>query len=484
MSLNPPDFDFSGFDSAIGRNIIPGLDSADQKLRIFRRRLFWLGYLEEEGEELSDQVLAEALSEFQNDAGLATSGKPDKATFDALDAFVAFEPNVRSCAFLKSLPDNNTVLNKARQLRLRSYGLVPKRSSSRQIEQSISLFNSLCYSLYIPGIKQNMKVRDLDEFIFNLDKLTMTLQGDESGIKIRIPPRFRTGKTVKNKFKVKIKNFVYHLASIELWLSGYPVRLNKLNTTSDNFQKALKTFWSDAPERTKPPKKYRKIASFAFFKRINELQKVSPDDERTEQKILSRLEADNIYREEIQKQSLNFVGRLYDGIKRAIKVVFDLFKRGLKLATSLLKNSARWFVSSANKIYQGIKTIFKAARVGMMFVKNDNDMWNDSRHIVIRKNIDFDHQIYINIKGDSKEQNKMLRRYELAASLFSVALQGIGAIWKVLSKLIRLFSGVASWFLALWSLLKLNEEVIHIELIVNKANELLKKWDLQVDAMV
>lgn len=468
MPLNLQNFDFTGFDAAVERNMLPDLDSVGHRIKIYRRRLARLGYLEKEGEEVNDSVLADALGNFQKDVGLDLSCQPDKATFDALEALVAFEPKSGSLKYLQSLPDNNIALNKARQLRLKAYGLVSEHSSQMQIEASLRFFNTLCFSLFIPGIRLNMPMREVDAYLFNLDKVTMGLQGDDREINIRVPNRFRTGINVERKFKERLKNFVYHLASIELWLSGYPVKLDQLNTRNDNFKNAIKRFWADAPQRVKPPRKYREAASFAFFQRINSLQDTPTDDERTQRTMLFRLYEDAPFRLNIEKQSQNFVSRLFDGIRRAVRVIFDLFRRGVKLAASLIKNSARWFVSRANTVYQGIRTIFQATKIGMTFVKNDNALWTDAKELVIRKSTDLDHQIYINNQGNSVVQAQILQRYHVAASLFSIALQGIGLIWQVLSKLISLFGGVTSWFLALWSLIKLNEEVIEIDSMIQR----------------
>jgi len=480
MSLNALG---SAIDNSVSDGRLPDVFSPQEPYKLYRRRLRWLGYLsEEDGPERLDSKLRKALVSFQQDAALKVTGNPNKNTFNMLDVLVGFEPSKQNLKLIGTIEESNISLKKARKLRLSMYGLLPKGINANPIQTSraLSTFKNLLISLAVPGINKASASKKLDIFLFDLDAVTTKIKGIGHQFQIVVPKEIK--KNAKEKFLIQADIFLRNIASIELWLYGYDVKINRLARGKTNIDSALTSFWKDAPGSERPSKKYQKYVTAKFFQRINALQDIDNEQERELSKeVLERISSKNEdeFRENIEKEGKNIFSRLWDGLKRAAKFLFDLFKRGGQALASFAKSAARWLVSSARSIFKHISIVFKVTKIGFEYAVRKKFVSEPNASIVTSNHFDFDRNSYIDMSGDFSEIKKETQRQILASKMFSAGLKIIAALTKLLKSIAQIIS--TTWLLLFWSLCSLKDSFVWLIEASLKAKELLHNWDSLIE---
>ena len=480
MSLNSLG---TAIDNSVLAGRLPDVFSSQEPYKLYRRRLRWLGYLsEEDGPERLDEELRKALISFQKDAALKVTGNPNKNTFNMLDVLVGFEPSKENLKLIGSIQENNILLKKARKLRLSMYGLLPKGVNANPIQTSRaeSTFRNLLISLAIPGINKVSSSKKLDVFLFDLDAVTTKIKGIGHQFQLIVPKEIK--KNAKEKLLAQADIFLRNIASIELWLYGYNVKINRLARGKTNIDSALVSFWKDAPGSERPSRKYQKYVTAKFFQRINSLQDTDDEQERELSKIvLVRISSTNEseFRENIEKESKNIFSRLWDGLKRAAKFLFDLFKRGMEALASFAKSAARWIFSSARSIFKHISIVFKTTKIGFEHAFRKKFVSEPNASIVISNHVDFDRNSYIANNGNLSEIKKEIQRQILASKMFSVGLKVIAALTKLIKSMTQIIS--TTWLLLFWSLCSLKDSFVWLMETSLKAKELLLNWEVLIE---
>jgi hypothetical protein len=467
----------SAIDSSVAEGHLPDVFSPQEPFKLYRRRLHWLGYLSEENPvERLDAELQKALVSFQRDASIKVTGNPNKNTFNMLDVLVGFEPSKQNLKIIDTIKASNVSLKKARMLRLSMYGLLPKGLNSNPIQttRALTTFKNILISLAVPSINKASPSKMLDHFLFNLDAITTKIKGFEHEFQIVIPKEIK--KRGKKEFLVQVDIFLRNLASIELWLYGYDIKLQKLALGKTNINSALVSFWQDAPASDRPSKKYQKYVTAKLFQRLNALQETDDEQERElSSEVLERMSNEGEFRDNIKKEGKNVFSRLWDGLKRATKFLFDLFKRGAQALTSFVKGAARWLVSSARSIFDHISIAFNVTKIGFEYAIRKKFISKPSGAIVTSRFMDYDRNSYINTMGDSAEIKAESKRQRIASKMFSVGLRIIAALTKLLKSMTKVIT--TTWLLLFWSLCHLKQDLLALKQNMVTAKDLLVNWN-------
>ncbi|KXI29595.1 peptidoglycan-binding domain-containing protein [Paraglaciecola hydrolytica] len=467
-------------DHSIQNGQLPDLDKSEAPYLLYRKRLFWLGYLyEENGADVMDEALSQGIKAFQSDVGIKETGKPNAQTFLALDSLVAFEPRHDNALFLAALAKDNPALHKARKLKLSMYGLLKSSSWDKEFEvdSAFLLFKQLLIALQIPTINDQSDRIELERHLFNIDLISNNINGKGKDIYFKSPYIDRNKKL---KFLETLDIFIRNIAAIELWLYGYPIELSRLQSGNITISNSLKRFWRESPQSERPRLSERDSISYRFFKRINILQSydVKESESVVSEKILSELK-NKSFRDSIEKESETFLSRVWDGIKRVTRFIFDILRRLSTSVLTLIQNAARWLISSGRTIFTSISTIFKTTQVGYAYLFKQGNA-NNLEHVVVQKSIDFDLDIYVNTHGNVVLINGIFKKQNLSAKLFRLGLTGVMKLWHIFRKLVASFSG-ATWLILFWSFAKLKQDFEYLENLVSDSVSALKEWDTLSD---
>ncbi len=463
-------------DSSISEGRLPeieGLKDFMQRRELFARRLNWLGY----PCSVDSEQFASAISKFQEDCGLKVSGLIDSTTFNVLDRLVAFESEEKNNVQLDDFALSNLGFRKAVKLRLSLFGLNQSNVTEEETIKNLSKFKRLLIGLGVAEISNDSRIDDLLGAVFDIDKITKGVKGDTRNIHFRYPLEIKT-RNQKEKYRNSIYTLVKNLAAIELWLYGYPIKLDRLSTNNINLDKSMKQFWKDTPQGKRPPLRLQTIVTVNFFNRINELQDKEPSDSEVSGEVFTLL-SDESFRENVQKQSDSLLSRFWDGFKKVKRLIFAFSKRVVRAGLTLIKNVARWLVSGARDAFTGIATLFKASVIGFKHLFQKRLLDNQEFSFAAIQFTDFDQSFSFNNGSDLSKAKIALGKRTLAAQLFEVGIIGVVSLWRVFKFILRTYTG-AGWLLLFWSMVRFQKDFDQIMKVSCKAKVLLRQWDGEV----
>ncbi|MBO1256301.1 hypothetical protein J3L16_11470 [Alteromonas sp. 5E99-2] len=451
-------------DQAISANYLPDIDDDIEQVKLYRRRLHLLKYIDRDtGENNLDSKLRDAITQFQIDVGISVSGNPDHTTFFALGSLVAFEPPEGGLEFIDGLTTNNPALIKAIKLKLSCFGIKVRRNSN--INASLHQFRSLLLALMLPNTKIGMTNKELLPFLFDIDLISSGVKGDKKGFHFRFPQSISRHK--REQFKDSLDIFLRNTAAIELWLYGYPIALSELRNGNVDLKKALKLFWKETPEMAKPQSKYRDRVTYDFFVRINFLQQntANADIKTINAAIDKKLKNDESFKLSTEQESHSLISRIIDGGRRLFRGLVAVFRGFIKGVSSLVKNATRWILSKGRTHFIAMKNVIKAGLIGFKQIK-------PSENIIVLSDYDRDQTVIVSSTGDINEAKIKMTEFTIRSQLRIVGIKGFVWLFKVFRSYGSLFA--AGWIRALWSLTKIGERFEELQALNKEATKLLK----------
>lgn len=446
------------------------------RVKSCRTYLYLLGYLvKDTGEPRADPPLLDATRTFQRDAGLTGTAQLDESTWAALKDLCQFQspcPVDRYFSAGAAMP----ALRRAVQLRLFSLGLVKdihshrelaKRKQARaakKLQQGLDSFRQLAMLL---GLSDKPLVADIDtdtaRLLLHHDELVQRLQtGAEGGF--RLGPHAAATGLSNSAIKSLVSNFIKNLALVELWLLGYPVRPGQfkpdgadLRFGDDTLAKAMKKFCTDRGLKDRI-KTLRRVAVGPWF--FEEARKVQREADACEQadlepEVIEQLESNRKFQRKLANKYSSLGSRIFDGIKR----IFGWFKYAVKKAFNFLKRSlgniARMLKRGALKVYEKIRAVVTAVKLGFQFYAQPVFPGSDPGAVYVRHDRDLDFDVFVNARCPPARAELFFDRLSLRTELFEIACRIVGKLLDLSIAVFKLARPVVGWLGLLITLVRL-----------------------------
>jgi hypothetical protein len=446
------------------------------RIRICRTYLYLLGYLAKDSKlEQLDSTLRDATDRFQADAGLRVSSELDNATWIALSNLCQFQ----SPCPVKNYFDGNRpspALLRAIQLRLFSLGLVKdiyshkqldgrkKKRADERLQEGFKQFCDLQVLLNLSDSKpgEGFSSHTVELLLHHDGQIQKLQPGATGGFKISSD----AGETGLDNRAIKslVSRFVKNLTLVELWLLGYPVRPGQFRPEGsdhrlgdDSMVKALKKFVGDRGLSSKFSSRNHVVIGPWFFQEIEKVHReaAAAQHEDLDEDVLVHMETNRKFQRSLASTYSGLGSRIFDGIKR----VFGWFRKGVKKAFEFLKRSlknlARLLKQGALKVYERIKAVVTAVRLGIEFYAQPVFPGSDPEAIYVKHDGDFDFDVFVHADCPADRAEVFFERLNLRAELFQLACLIVGKLLSMARAVFKRANPVTGWLGMLITLTKL-----------------------------
>ncbi len=297
----------------------------------------------------------------------------------------------------------------------------------------------------------------------------------------------------KNKdFKMTLESF----AQVELWLLGYDSKVNQplgvksvirrnprgakiLHTTSTVASKVLresiKTFWKDNNSLGHAIPKNSDVVCLMLFQRIESF--LESGEEEVSDDVEANLEAlaeSEHNRNNIVRQFNKIANSIWDGAKRLYKWIVRFVKRIATSTSVLIKNLVRYVSAKARKTFLTVVKAVDVMASGLSYLRNGFYAGSKAGEILIFKNSDFDHQVFISNTADNKKVDSIIYNYTLQTVIYSASCKIVSHTFNIFSAILNLAMGAFGWLRVILSLSKLSENIKGI----GEQVKLLEEYDI------
>jgi hypothetical protein len=430
----------------------------DARIRTIRTRLYLLGYLSRDNKSgRVDKRLTRAIKAFQNDAGLeAVDGWVGIKTWTALQELVSFE-HPSNIPNWTARQRGRPALVRAVKLRLFVLGFLESRQAraEKKLHAALERFVKVAWILGLSDspLEPALRLETLS-VLFDQDGTIQHLARAVEPLVVNCPPGISEKQALR-----KVRKFVACCAQIELWLLGYNVRpdgsgrfrlpMGPHDERDYPLYYALKDFWSDSGQA--PGRAATMARSFpgGFFR-------VLLESEREPDAASARLTSSRIYDaligagKEAQKTVWEYIksigSRIWDGLKRAWRWLVSRLRKGLQKSSAWLRNVARLAYQCAVNALEPVRRTIKLVSLSFSFLVETTIRGSDVKHLVIRRDADFDYYVYANPQRDDVTVARLLGTFERRARLFALGARIIGKLFAALGRVARDVALGGGWF--------------------------------------
>jgi len=447
--------------------------SIPSRTHTIRTRLFLLGYLgKDNGSPVIDARLRKAIRAFQGEAGLTVDSWVGDESWTALQELVSFEaPSNIARWFEGAVP--NPALVRAADVRLHVLGLLESRHPRKRKKVTVALERFVSLADLLGLADRRLPGGFMQETIvvlFDQDRLAARLARVDEDLVLRGPARTR--KLDAGRWARK---FVACVAKIELWLLGYEVTPglkprfetpNRGTYRAGRFPvyHALRAFWSASGQDDGEARRSAATIGAPFFRQLLE-------DQRGGDRAADRDSVDELYRmlaeaaprqqRAVWKRIRTIGSRIWDGIKRVWRWFKTCVRRGIRAAAGWARNLARLAYRYASGVFA---TVGRAVAVGVravVFISRSVVPGSDPRHLVIRRDADFDYDLFFNRFHDPRTAAALLREFSVQSRRFAVATRVMGLLLGALVETLRR-SALGGWFGFVLSLIRIRGSLIEL----------------------
>jgi hypothetical protein len=444
--------------------------SVPTRTHTIRTRLFLLGYLgKDNGSPRIDARLRKAIREFQGQAGLTVDGWVGDETWTALEELVSFEsPSNIPRWFTGKDPD--PVLVRAAELRLHVLGLLDARHPRKRKKVTVAL-ERFALLADLLGLADETPPSGFStqtlSLLFDQDGLTERLAGLDEELVLRTPRRVRAVDARR-----WAQRFVTCVAKVELWLLGYEVRPGFEKRSP--VQQAMAKFWIDAGQDDDAARRSAATIGAPFFRQLLETQREGDrgaDREGVDLLYRTIVEASPKQQRAVWKRIRSIGSRIWDGIKRVWRWFKATLKRGIRAAVGWAGNLARLAYRYATDVFAAVDAVVKAGVESVAFVSQAQMPGSDPRHLVIRRDSDFDYDLFYNRFHDPQITGALLLEFSVQCRRFAVAARVMGLLLESVVETARR-SALGGWFGFVLSLIRIRGRLIEMRRAIARGREL------------
>jgi hypothetical protein len=455
----------------------------ESRICTIRTRLWLLGYLRFDNRHPEiDDLLKDAITQFQKEAELVQDGWVGQQTWTALQELVSFEHPSNLRTWFKGNQIKPALL-RAIKLRLFVLGFLP----SKQVQDSNKLPKALEKFVLIARI---LKLHDQPlppDVVFD----TINVLFDQDGIAAQLGQtgenfmRHRPADIREIDARRVIRKFIICCAKIELWLFGYDIRLDgtakykiplgieRLTYMPASYPlfHALNAFWQEnGMSRGDALHQATRITGFFF----GTLLRIQQQGDRIADSNQSEKLYDMLAKE--KKEVLNQIwehikaigSRIWDGIKRVWHWFKSMLQKIVKKTETWVKNAARLAYQYALNAFPIVKRMVQITKEAVSFLFHKTLPDSDIGHIVINRNRNYDFRMYLNPERNYQRVKIILTNFLQKAYGFSIGMRVLGLM---VNALITVGKGVAlagGWFGLILALLKIYARLRELEAILQK----------------
>jgi len=455
-------------------------DSHDaSRIRTIRSRLACLGYLRHDsGLPIIDPLLIHAIKKFQHDAGLTEDGWVGRQTWHALQELVSFESPSNIARWFAGACAS-PALERAMALRLHVLGLTDTLTFNDpdKLAAGLHRFQTVAAFLHLPwqDIRPEVCIETI-ALLFDQDLLVESLAAVQSPL--------------PQENDHPLFSFVACVAKVELWLAGYDVtpdgyqgkdflplaagrkkrgrqllmpmgRQSLLLSDDSRLFTALTTYWQDhGKEKEGPLLAQRFTGEFpAFFRMISaaiRAQKSLSESEKSAM-IYHVVAKQPEQLEAIWQTAQSLGGQMWDGMGRVSGWLNNLSRQPGGKAVGIGKNISRLVYHQAMTAYDIARQALQAFPVLLDSIFQRQWQGSDSRHIMMRHDMDLDFKVYINTRGDQEKITQFIDEVKRTSASFAATCRIIAAYLSTLSSFIR--QGRTGWAGLILTLLQVSQSI-------------------------
>lgn len=440
--------------------------AADQSLvPVLRDRLFRLGYLKARKEaDGIDEALRNAIRQMQQEAGLTVDGWVGTQTWSALQELFAFEPSTHLERWMGQ-KGMTKALHRAVFLRLISLGFITNKTTASlaPLDESLKEWRLTLSLLGADGISNATPLYDLKllHYLFQIDMLSSLVHKSAGNIiEILDNKRKKDGKL--------LRRFLNCLLNIELWLldyeqvkpNGRPLDIwrkrvfkNRIGSRrrgiwtqkDSSFYIVIQQFWKDTGfSREHGTEGEILLHCFRILDSMDSTLDSVQEDKARVDGIVGQVQNDQSrVKKEWEKRSL--WGRMWDGAKRVWRFFKRLISRGVNRVRLLVRAAYQLAAEGFSLVRRTIQ-IFSEG-FGMLL---SGEIHGSSHHIVMRHDVDFDFQLFVDTKADSEKIRQFMKGLNQKLISLRVSLRMLKLLVLLASTAVKVFTGPWGW----WSLLR------------------------------
>ncbi len=457
----------------------------ESRICTIRTRLYLLGYLKRDNHRPEiDDMLKDAIYQFQKEAELVQDGWVGQQTWTALQELVSFEHPSNLRTWFKGNQIKPALL-RAIKLRLFVLGFLP----SKQVQDSNKLPKALEKFVSIARILRLHDQPLSPDVIFD----TINVLFDQDGIAAQLGQtgenfmRHRPADIPEKDARRVIRKFIICCAKIELWLLGYDIhldgtakykiplgieRLTYMPATYPLFH-ALYIFWQENGIRRSDALHQATRITGLFFGTLLRIQQQGDSiaDPNHSQKLYDMLVKES--REVLNQiwEHIKAIGsRIWDGINRVWRWFKSMLQKIVKKAETWVKNAARLAYQYALNAFPIVKRMVQVTKEAVSFLFHKTLPDSDIGHIVINRNRNYDYRMYLNPERSSQRVKIILTNFRHKAYDFSIGMHGLGLM---VNALITVGKGVAlagGWFGLILALLKIYARLKELVAVLQKTH--------------
>lgn len=460
-------------------------DMIDSRVKTIRTRLYLLGYLKRDNKSGHvDKKLTDAIKAFQSEAGLqAVDGWVGKKTWTALQELVSFEHPSEMSRWVAQQPMRPALL-RAVKLRLFVLGFLRSRQTKdrKKLDAALERFVKVAGILRLAEtpLEPTLCLETL-KVLFDQDNAAEKLAQGGDALVANRPPDMSEKQALK-----AVRKFVFCCIQIELWLLGYEVRPDgkgQFRVPKGPHAKhdyplyyALSAFWRDRGQTPPNAAKMAKRVPGRFFHVLIEPGResdTSPAKITSESIYEALIEADKEELKTVWDHIKSIGSRIWDGLKRTWRWLASWLCKAVKKGAAWLRNVARLAYQYAVNVLEPVGRTIKLLSLSFSFLAETTLRGSDVRHLVIRRDGDFDYYLYANPQRDAVTVAGLLETFARRARLFNLGARIIGKILATLAHVARHVALGAGWFGLVLALVRTYATVQEVTKILDESKLLL-----------
>lgn len=466
MSLDPF---LQAYDEALAEDAV-SLSSEENVARYrapsLRRWLFWLGYLKQLKELPEvDAALLRAIAQFQDDAGYASNSDLDTCWMQVRQ-FVIVERESGESGWLEAQSKaHSPAVKRALFLRLHMLGIVDPAPGVGIDEKELARgVNNFCVAAYCLGHALDPRNRfEVHQAILGQDVLIERLKRFGGKHALRYSSAWDSPE--RKRAQLLAFTLVDGCARVELWLAGYNTRfqgrgsLRSDTPNSSTLATALQQFWKDQPAELRPQGyKSEKRPQPEFFQRVALLSNTAPKEPdfvlEEDIEIAEQLR-DSRFRSEIRRSYRSIVEVIFDGAKRAINWMWNLFKRATNSLLQKARNLARLLKVKALALADAVATVVKAVACALKYLFASQMPGSDPGQMIVRHRFDFDYDLFLDETASPDKVARISRILALSGEVLGYSLQFLALLGRIVARLLSRVATPIGWLGAIVAISRL-----------------------------
>jgi hypothetical protein len=451
-----------------------------------RTWLFLLGYLDRDnGKKVPDDQLLAAQNRFCAEAGLAQhAGDSGPQFVHAMARFLAFDPREYTEAtrdtgaanrFGEVGPDSPLML-RAIHVRLYALDLVEElpggKSDRSKVEKGLNDLADIYALLGLGPLDPGLTTATV-EALFDHHRVIERLRQEPHSLTLA----HKANSTTKQRRQGKelVKRYVNAIGRIELWLIGYLSRprakMWATDTSNHSLPAAMRAFWRDQPESTRPSRQHIEDLTGFFFDRVRWVTEGTADDDSTQDEALRQtLIEDPALARTVRRETESLGARLLDGVRRVARFIVGWIRRRLGGLIALARNIASVLANRVRSVFAVVRDIVHSVGDSWRFLTAKPLPGSDHRALVMIHDGDFDFLLLVNPGARPELVTRIARGIAAMARLFSHTTRFVSHLVSTFIGIARV-AGLGGWFGALLAMLSFRQRLEEMRDLLRRIRE-------------